>query len=64
MKRHIVVSVKGVEIVNILLEEIDDDPEEDQNDQPGPTAASIDAGAGSQIGFSTPWSDLYFDDED
>lgn len=64
MKRHIVVSVKGVEIVNILLEEIDDDTEEDQTDQPGPTASSIDVGAGSQIGFSTPWSDLYFDDED
>lgn len=64
MKRHIVVSVKGVEIVNILLEEIDDDPEEEQIDSPSPTAANIDVGTGSQIGFSTPWSDLYFDDED
>ena len=61
MKRHIVVSVKGVELVNILLEEINDDEEEAEPNM-SVSSGLIESGE-KTVGFGTPWSAEFYDDE-
>lgn len=67
MKRQIIIKLFGDEIVNVLIEESDDESEEAEETESleSPTT-SVDASITNRgsIGFNTPWSVEYWDDED
>jgi len=67
MKRQIVVKLFGDEIVNILIDESDDDAIEEAEDSSenlgSITSADLSKGEGS-IGFNTPWSVEYWDEDE
>jgi hypothetical protein len=67
MKRQIIIKLFGDEIVNVLIEETDDELEESEEaDSSGGLTTSVDISAANRnsIGFNTPWSVEYWDDED
>jgi hypothetical protein len=65
MKRHIIVKVLGEEIVNIFIEEEDAEECVDEADETLPSLSSPIVEQGPRtVGFSTPWTDVWFDDED
>jgi hypothetical protein len=67
MKRQIIIKLFGDEIVNVLIEETDDEAEESEEVEnlngltTGSDASVTNRGS---IGFNTPWSVEYWDDED
>lgn len=67
MKRQIIIKLFGDEIVNVLIEETDDEAEESEEVEnlngltTGSDASVTNIGS---IGFNTPWSVEYWDDED
>ena len=66
MKRHIIIKVLGEEIVNVFIEEQDDEEtvdESENEESAGLTSSVIEVGPRS-VGFTTPWSDVWWDDED
>lgn len=67
MKRQIIIKLFGDEIVNVLIEETDDELEEsEENDSSSSLTTSVDISTTNRgsIGFNTPWSVEYWDDED
>jgi len=67
MKRQIIIKLFGDEIVNVLIEETDDELEEsEENDSSSSLTTSVDISTANRgsIGFNTPWSVEYWDDED
>jgi len=65
MKRQIVVKLFGEEIVNVSIDESDDEIEEIEVET-STTLTSADSALSNKgsIGFDTPWSVDYWDDED
>lgn len=67
MKRQIIIKLFGDEIVNVLIEETEDTAEETEEIEiSGGVTSSIDTSVTNRgsIGFNTPWSVEYWDDED
>jgi hypothetical protein len=67
MKRQIIIKLFGDEIVNVLIDETDDEVEESEEteslDNPT-TSVDVSITNRGSIGFNTPWSVEYWDDED
>jgi hypothetical protein len=62
MKRRIVLRLMGEEVLDLTIDE-DDYDDEAIEPEAGALGASADAQA-RNIGFGTPWSVEYWDDED
>jgi len=65
MKRHIIIKVLGEEIVNVFIEEEEEIEISEESDEvlPGLSSSVVEQGNRS-LGFTTPWSDVWWDDED
>lgn len=67
MRRQIVVKLFGDEIVNILIDESDDalEESEDSSENLGSlSSADLSISSKGSVGFNSPWSVEYWDDED
>lgn len=66
MKRQIIIKLFGDEIVNVLIEETEDTAEETEEIEisGGATSSIVEVSNKGSIGFNTPWSVEYWDDED
>lgn len=67
MKRQIIIKLFNEEIVNVLIEETNDESEEtEESEFSGGLPTSIDLASSGKnvVGFNTPWSVEYWEDED
>jgi hypothetical protein len=66
MKRQIVIKLFGDEIVNVFIEESEDETEESEEESVGGSTANIETASTNKgsIGFNTPWSVEYWDEEE
>jgi len=65
MKRQIVIKLFGEEIVNVLIDETESEPEETEElESNGSNNIETAISSLGTIGFGTPWSVEYWDDED
>jgi hypothetical protein len=66
MKRQIIIKLFGDEIVNVFIEESEDEAEEVEEESTGGSTASIETAYTNKglVGFNTPWSVEYWDEEE
>lgn len=65
MKRQIIIKLFGDEIVNVLIEESEDEIEESSEETPGSlTSSDLSSSIKGSVGFNTPWSVEFWDEED
>jgi len=65
MKRQIVIKLFGEEIVNVLIDESEEESDEIETESTGSLGSSdYSVSNKSSVGFNTPWSVEYWDDED